>query len=337
MPKVSVIMPVYNKERYLEGSVRSVLDQPFRDLELIAVNDGSTDGSLALLNRFAGEDPRIRVLDIPNGGVSHARNTGLACARGEWIQFLDADDLLEPRYLTQAAALLEEHPADILFSGFTMVDERMNPVREVRLPETGMKNQAELCRCFADHQYKNGFFGYISNKLFRRELLEKSGAQFPVGTTLAEDLDFYARLYPAVETARFWDGKSFLYLQTDTNYIHNTKIDYYSQIKVQLHIRDWFRKSGMYPAYQDLLDGRVATYAVYILFYDNEEGKDLTQAFDFLRGSREIMDCVDPRHMTGFDSLVLRFLRSGSLGRIRLLFALRNGARSLYRSLKRHD
>lgn len=98
MPEVSVIIPVYNKCKYIETSLRSVLEQSFRDLEVIAVNDGSTDESLAVLNQLAEADERIRVLDIPNGGVSNARNVGLSYARGQWIQFLDADDLLEPGY-----------------------------------------------------------------------------------------------------------------------------------------------------------------------------------------------------------------------------------------------
>lgn len=337
MPKVSVIMPVYNKENYIEASLRSVLDQPFRDLEVIAVNDGSTDGSPAILERLAAEDDRIRVVDIPNGGVSNARNTGLACAVGEWIQFLDADDLLEPEYLTAAMQLLEENPAEILFSGFTMVDPQGNPVRQIDPPETGSRNQADLCRCFAACQYTNGFFGFISNKLFRRSLWERSGARFPVGTTLAEDLDFYVRLYPAVEKACFWSGLSFRYLLTDTNYALKTQIDYYSQIRIHLDIKDWFEKSGQYPAYRDLLDGRIAAYACYILFYDKEDGKDLSYAFGFLRSSQEIMACVDPRHMTGFNSLVLRLLCSGNLRGINRLFALRNGIRSLYRSVKKHE
>ena len=108
MPELSVIVPVYNKQTYLEASLRSVLDQSFRDLEVIAVNDGSTDESLAVLIRMAEADERVRVLDLPNGGVSYARNEGLSHARGQWIQFLDADDLLEPDYLPKAMSALKE-------------------------------------------------------------------------------------------------------------------------------------------------------------------------------------------------------------------------------------
>ena len=83
MPAISVIIPVYNKEAYIEKALRSALEQPFADIEIIAVNDGSTDASLSLIMRLAAEDERIRVIDIPNGGVSNARNVGLAHACGE--------------------------------------------------------------------------------------------------------------------------------------------------------------------------------------------------------------------------------------------------------------
>ncbi len=337
MHKISVIIPVYNKHKYIETSLRSVLEQSFCDLEVIAVNDGSTDESLAILNQMAEADQRVRVIDIPNGGVSNARNVGLACAKGQWIQFLDADDLLEPEYFSKVMDFLKENPVDILFSWFTMVDRNMTPIKEIALPEEGFKDQEQLCHSFIQYQYENGFFGFISNKIFRHSLLEKSGAQFPVGTTLAEDLDFYARLYPAVETAYFWNGKSFCYLQTETNYAHNVGIDYYSQLEIHLDIKAWFQTSGLYLTYKDQLDSKIAQYASYILFYDHEDGKDLSEGFAFLRGRPEIMECIDPRYMNGFYKMILMALKSGNLSAIKVMFAIRSGVRSLYRSIKHHE
>lgn len=337
MPEISVIIPVYNKRKYIETTLRSVLEQSFRDLEVIAVNDGSTDESLVVLNQMAEVDQRVRVIDIPNGGVSNARNVGLACARGQWIQFLDADDLLEPEYFSKGMDFLKENPVDILFSGFTMVDSNMNLIKEIALPEEGFKDQEQLCHSFIQYQYENGFFGFISNKLFRRSLVERSGARFPVGTTLAEDLDFYARLYPAVEAAYFWSGKSFCYLQTETNYTHNVKIDYYSQLEIHLDIKAWFQKSGLYLTYKDQLDSKIAQYAAYILFYAHEDGKDLSEGFAFLRGRPEIMACIDPRYMNGFYKMILLALKRGKLSAIKGMFAIRSGARSLYRSIKHYE
>lgn len=336
MPEISVIIPVYNKEKYIGAALRSVLEQPFRDIEVIVVNDGSTDGSLAIINQIASNDGRVRVVDIPNGGVSHARNVGLNYAQGEWIQFLDADDLLEENYLSQAMQILKEHPADILFSGFTMIDVQMKPVKEITLSEMGLKNQNDICGYFIRYQYDTGFFGYISNKLFRRNVWQKSGASFPVGTTLAEDLDFYVKLYPTIERAYFWNGYSFRYLQTEANYTNNISIDYYSQLQIHIDIRTWFQKSGLYMPYRNVLDRKVSEYAYYILFYDNEERKDLSSAFHFLCERADIMTCIVPEYLKGFDRMVLRCLCNRNLPGIKALFAGRNGARFLFRMVKKH-
>ena len=89
-PKVSVIIPVYNTEKYLEECLNSVENQTLEDIEIICVNDGSTDKSLEILNNHANKDSRIKVISQENGGLSHARNTGMKIAKGEYITFLDS-------------------------------------------------------------------------------------------------------------------------------------------------------------------------------------------------------------------------------------------------------
>ena len=145
MPKVSVIIPVYNKETYLADTLRSVLNQEFQDLEVIAVNDGSKDRSLEVLCGIAAQDSRLRIIDIPNGGVSHARNVGMEYAEGEWIQFLDADDRMDERYLAQAVAVAEAHQPDILFSDFIKENSNQEILETVAGPEEGSCGQQELC------------------------------------------------------------------------------------------------------------------------------------------------------------------------------------------------
>ncbi|HBS2747387.1 TPA: glycosyltransferase, partial [Klebsiella quasipneumoniae subsp. quasipneumoniae] len=101
MPIISVILPIYNiKEEYLETCIQSVCRQTLDDIEIILVNDGSTNNCLEVCTKFSHTDNRIIVIDQPNSGVSVARNSGLAIARGEWIAFVDPDDWLEPDYLS---------------------------------------------------------------------------------------------------------------------------------------------------------------------------------------------------------------------------------------------
>ena len=118
MPKVSIIIPVYNKSQYLLKAFESITQQGLEDYEVIAVNNCSTDGSLDVLEKLEADDHRIKVLDIKKKGVSYARNTGLEEATGKWIQFLDADDYLVEDYLSQAVKLAEKSKADILIENF---------------------------------------------------------------------------------------------------------------------------------------------------------------------------------------------------------------------------
>ena len=96
MPRVSVIIAVYNVENFLEECLNSVINQTFDDIEIICVNDGSTDSSAEILDRFAQKDSRIKIITQPNGGLSKARNAGLKIASGKFVYFLDSDDYIEP-------------------------------------------------------------------------------------------------------------------------------------------------------------------------------------------------------------------------------------------------
>ena len=209
MPKVSIIVPLFNKSKYIAATLDSILQQKFDDYEVIIINDGSTDGGPQIVERYAENDRRICLINISNGGVSNARNVGLKYARGEWIQFLDGDDLIDPQYLSEGIALAESAGVDILFTNFQMIDENGKLVKEVLINIKGPQIRKGCVGILLNISTKMDFFGYISNKLIRRKLLEKSKAAFPIEISLAEDLDFYAHLYPYVQKAYFAPINSF--------------------------------------------------------------------------------------------------------------------------------
>lgn len=126
MVSISVIIPVYNAEKYLEQCVRSVLDQTQQDIEVICVDDGSTDDSLELLNRLAKEDQRLTVLTQANRGAGAARNNGLRHAQGEYLSFLDADDFFEPQMLESALRKAREDQAEIIVFGSDFYNEKLD-------------------------------------------------------------------------------------------------------------------------------------------------------------------------------------------------------------------
>lgn len=183
-PKVSVILPTFNAAQFLRGSIGSVKSQTNSDWELIIINDGSTDGSQKILNTIAS--PQVRVLHQHNRGVSVARNAGLSIANGEFITFLDADDILPSDSLAKRVAYLESHPhVDIVDGCISVRNENMS---------------RELWR------YKPSFEGTLLPRLLRLDdraffnvsyMFRKAvlgDLTFPEHMTHAEDLAFFMKL-----------------------------------------------------------------------------------------------------------------------------------------------
>jgi glycosyltransferase involved in cell wall biosynthesis len=133
MPKVSVVIPAYNAMTYLPETVASVLQQTFSDFELIIVNDGSSDNVMAWASGL--EDPRAKLISQENGGVSKARNTGIAQAQGQYIAFLDADDLWEPTKLKKQVHCLETNPSvGLVYTWTAVINQLGQPTRNVWTP-----------------------------------------------------------------------------------------------------------------------------------------------------------------------------------------------------------
>ncbi len=142
-PKVSVVIPAYNASRTLRATVKSALAQTMNDLEIVIVDDGSKDDTLAVARELESE--RVRVVAQPNGGAAAARNTGIGHARGEWVAFLDADDLWVPAKLERQLAHLEEFPAsDAIQCGSYFVDDDLRLLYVERCTDTGNSLEESL-------------------------------------------------------------------------------------------------------------------------------------------------------------------------------------------------
>ncbi len=132
IPEISVIIPVYNVEKYLPRCLNSLSNQTFKDFEIICVNDGSLDGCVAILKTFAKQDSRIKIITQDNQGLSMARNNGLKAARGCYVFFLDSDDCIHPRLLETAYYFAEKYDADVVTFGYVKQKDKCAP----NLPET---------------------------------------------------------------------------------------------------------------------------------------------------------------------------------------------------------
>lgn len=180
---LSVIVPVYNAAATLEKCAASVLGQAPGAAELILVDDGSSDASPALCDRLAERDGRVRVLHQQNGGASAARNAGLAAARGRYLQFVDADDWVDPGLYAAALPALDAG-ADVCFFG---VDTLLGDVKEA-LPAGRLESLSCLAGNFAYYLVDTGLFAALYNKIFRRSALR--GVRFDEALKVNEDLLF---------------------------------------------------------------------------------------------------------------------------------------------------
>ena len=169
MPKVSVIIPVYNVEAYLRKCLDSVVNQTLKDIEIICVDDGSTDGSAAILEEYAAKDVRIKIIKQENAGVNVARKEGLKLATGEWITFCDADDWIEPDAIEKMVAAAQREDADCVCCGM---------LRDWR-------NGTSVFRPF-DEMGPSDTYNAVVNKLFKRNLLEN--LMMDESVSLGEDL-----------------------------------------------------------------------------------------------------------------------------------------------------
>lgn len=214
MTRVSVIVPVYDVAPFLSRCVESALAQTHAEVELLLIDDGSTDGSGALCDAYAASHPQVRVLHKSNGGLSDARNAGLEAATGDFVAFLDGDDWMAAE--TVAAMLTEalRTGADAVIAGYH-VDTHDNQENVVR---SDRRTPPPCVVAAADEPPEvsvelMNFVGYAWNKLYRRELLVESGSRFPVGVSLVEDIVFNAPVLSAATRVAFFDEAFVHYVQ----------------------------------------------------------------------------------------------------------------------------
>lgn len=192
-PIVSLVVPVYNVERYLDAALESALAQTLRDIEVICVDDGSTDGSVGILRRYAERDARVRVIEQGNAGVSAARNAALDAAHGDIVMFLDGDDLLHPDACARVASVFEERSCDVLTFGAHCFPEGAAPARLVECLSPG---EAEYDECCDNLLFREHSRPYMWRSAFSRALLEHGPVRFPEGLSVGEDQVFYFLAYP---------------------------------------------------------------------------------------------------------------------------------------------
>ena len=242
--KVSVIVPVYNVEQYLESCIESILLQSFTDFELILIDDGSSDNCGLICDQYSEIDSRIKVLHKTNGGLSSARNAGLDIASGELVTFVDSDDVIHPQMIEKMLAILEETNADIVSTGLKTFRSDSPFILDV-----GDINYQVLMRNeFIDQLYPENF-GKISvsacGKIYRMKLFDS--IRFPEGL-IYEDLHIYLNVLMNCKIITVTD--TYLYFNyvnpasiTRSNYL---KYDRFGEFTVREGYVQYFSEHGLF-------------------------------------------------------------------------------------------
>lgn len=213
MPKISIIVPVYNVEEYLEICIDSILNQTFKDFELILVNDGSTDNSLKICKYYENIDNRIYIIDKKNGGLSSARNAGLDIAKGEYIGFVDSDDYIHPQMYELLYNQIIKNKADISMCDFKKVSE----FNKKELSAKGILNNKIEILDNKESLFKLGEKDSVTyivswNKLYNKGLFKN--IRFKEGIIHEDEYIIHRLLYQAKNLV-YIKGRLYFYLQRE--------------------------------------------------------------------------------------------------------------------------
>lgn len=207
-PQVAIIVPVYNVEKYVRRCLESLVSQTLKDLEIICVNDGSTDGSAFVLNEFAQKDARIKVISRVNGGLSAARNTGLDNVTAPFVMFCDSDDAFSPDACRMMYDAIKDGKSDFVRFGVELIrgKESVCPsVREsffqLQIPEGHVQLSDKIVKIL-DH--------CVTNKIYKADLISRYGIRFPVGL-VHEDSCFHLKYSMVSRTAMVVEKKLYMY------------------------------------------------------------------------------------------------------------------------------
>lgn len=204
--KISAIVPVYNSELYISDCIESIIMQTHKELEIILVDDGSTDGAGVICDEYAARDCRISVIHQANAGVSNARNVGLSRATGEWISFIDSDDTLDSDMYELLLQLAKEYDADIIHCGYKHIVGE-----EIRLVHNTGKiirqETEEALKCLVGRHL---FVGSLWNKLYKRELTDN--LKFRTDLKINEDILFNFEVFRKAKVSVFADYAKYNYI-----------------------------------------------------------------------------------------------------------------------------
>ncbi len=254
-PYVSVIIPVYNVEKYLDECLKSVISQSLKNIEIICVNDGSTDGSLNILREYELNDPRIKIISGPNGGYGHALNVGIENATGDYIGIVESDDYIDEKMYEILYSAAKEHNSDYVKAGF----RRFYDNEDERVFSEDVHMQSDLLNKLINPETENRCFDFLPTVcgIYKREVIidnnilysETPGASY-------QDLSFWFITLCVYKNVMFLDDLVYMYRQDNINSSINNKENIFAGIEQYRFIENELNKRNVLEKYNTVLTQR---------------------------------------------------------------------------------
>lgn len=206
---VSVIVPVYNVGVYLKECINSIINQTYTYLEIIIINDGSTDESFDICSEFSEKDDRIKLISQANSGVSVARNSGLKLAKGDYVCFVDADDILEKDSIEQRINNIEDF--DLILTGHKDVNEKGEIIKSHIFFESKEITEKDMLYYLIKNTEPFGYQGYLWNKLFKNSIIKENNIEFDQSIYYNEDRLFIAEYLMVCKNVKLVPISTYLY------------------------------------------------------------------------------------------------------------------------------
>lgn len=271
-PLISVIVPVYNVSQYLHRCVVSILEQTYRNIEVLLIDDGSTDNSSVLCDKLS-QDHRVRVFHQANQGLSGARNTGIEHASGEYLAFVDSDDYIAPTFLSSLYSALTGNNAKLAICSIQKVDETGNYLDNCPSLSDVVLNTEQATHVLADNSIDSWILVPAWNKLYKKELFDD--IRFPAGKLHEDEFIIYEILTQSSQIVCL-SKKLYYYTQRDGSIMSSSSaISRLDGIEARCHQFTFCKSHHLYSCLSGIKDLTKSQY--YLLFLAKKEAKNQDQ------------------------------------------------------------
>ena len=251
MPLVTLIIPVYNAERYLRRCLDSVAAQTFTDMEVLLMNDGSTDGSLAICKEYEERDLRFHTIDKENSGVSNTRNIAMKLSRGMYLQFLDSDDWITPDATESLVRAAVEDDCDLVIADFYRVNGK-HYVEKKHIKKKDVMSREEFAMEMADDP-ADYYYGVMWNKLYRRSIIEEHELRCDASMNWCEDFLFNLQFIRHGQRFRALQKPIYYYMKRKGSLVATESVSV-DAVKLKFELlekyKDLYQSMGLYDEHK---------------------------------------------------------------------------------------